>query len=849
MVVLGVTVFATAIGFDTAAQSTFDLPKLAIVQGAASLLLVAFAARAALRGEAVLARTACDWPVLATVVVAVAATVWSVDWRCSLFGAYKTYGGLTQIVATVILFYAAARLRRREVVVVVGMVIMAAVAAGAYGLVQAIGLDPLGWSKVTPGREIATFGNPVFYGMYLGLAAPLALGLAFHSSRCERGGGGVVAGWAAALVAAPLLVTQVYIAGTQVFRGAESTGSGVRAAVLVAGAVVLCIALAALPLRGRELPWPASLAWLMVAVTLGLNAACYTSRTVGALIALLLAMAWFVAHLAWRRRDSLRVHRWRWLVVAVGVVAIHVGLNLWSRTTVFDRIAQMVFRDPAVTAVAPSAEPRQVGPGGTLYMRDLLFRTGWNIFRAYPLLGVGPDAVERVVATHWSADYQLAYGRLVEVEGFENRLHNEILEIAATQGAAGVAARLWLYGTVLLLLWRGSRRVADDHLPLLAGLGAAWVYVTLANLVEYPTIPLAATHWILLGCLVAWVDNGSDETVWPLRRLPLERVNRLVLVVAAVAVTVVVAVAWVLGVARPYRADLLFMVGQMEQRGGRVAAARAAYEATLALAPEQNVYRETLESLLLAQLTPLATRSDGAALAERETLARTIIALAADGLRWNPWRANGFTLLGMADDLLADALAARQGGGSAEVTALRRTSFELLERALEVNPHNAQLRTVLARQCAKHGRRDQLVRTAEGLLALWPKSQPIQQLLLQVASRDLAEGRPAEAVALLARFVEVARGPAAVELRVALGRAYGASRQWAELDQQAAAILAVAPDHLEGHRLRAVAAVEQGRWEDAEAVARRLLALAPDDAWAAKVVAVARARGVAPAGA
>jgi len=111
--------------------------------------------------------------------------------------------------------------------------------------------------------------------------------------------------------------------------------------------------------------------------------------------------------------------------------------------------------------------------------------------------------------------------RLVEVRGFENRIHNEVLDTAASQGLVGLLARVWLWLAYFTLLWTGQRRVSHADRPVLTGFGAAWVAYEVQNVVAFPTIPISIAVWTLMGCTVAWVQNGGEPDHWPARRLRL----------------------------------------------------------------------------------------------------------------------------------------------------------------------------------------------------------------------------------------------------------------------------------------------------------------------------------------
>ena len=94
--------------------------------------------------------------------------------------------------------------------------------------------------------------------MYLGLAMPLALGLALRDRRPGLGGPLVGFAWLATVAGGALFTARIYPT-IQAFRGAESFSSPGRAAVLAVASLVLVAALGWFALRGRESAWPAGL--------------------------------------------------------------------------------------------------------------------------------------------------------------------------------------------------------------------------------------------------------------------------------------------------------------------------------------------------------------------------------------------------------------------------------------------------------------------------------------------------------------------------------------------------------------------------------------------------------------
>jgi putative inorganic carbon (hco3(-)) transporter len=179
---------------------------------------------------------------------------------------------------------------------------------------------------------------------------------------------------------------------------------------------------------------------------------------------------------------------WAALAVIGGGIAI-----AWTRSVWLGTIAGVVylvaawkpkwlFAAPALLAVLALVAPERVSsiwqPRGNVDSnshRSVTFRTGIEMIKAQPLLGVGPEMVGREFERFVPADIP----RPLPV-GFYGHLHNFYLQYAAERGIPTALALLWLIGRALLDFVRAARG-ADTR--------SRWVFhgaiaVILAILVE-----------------------------------------------------------------------------------------------------------------------------------------------------------------------------------------------------------------------------------------------------------------------------------------------------------------------------------------------------------------------------
>src|SRR6202035_1343011 len=112
----------------------------------------------------------------------------------------------------------------------------------------------------------------------------------------------------------------------------------------------------------------------------------------------------------------------------------------------------------------------------------------------------------------------------------------ETVQIAATEGALGLAAYVWLLVSIGRAFWRG--RAAPLGIAAFAGLVGyqAWLQVI------FSWLPVAAIFWIVLGAaVVAWppaMPTSSVEVRWLLPRLAISIIAVIVLIAASLRAVV-----------------------------------------------------------------------------------------------------------------------------------------------------------------------------------------------------------------------------------------------------------------------------------------------------------------------
>lgn len=194
----------------------------------------------------------------------------------------------------------------------------------------------------------------------------------------------------------------------------------------------------------------------------------------------------------------------RWsLVILVGIAAV-IGLARVLPQPVAARLASITrsvgFFDAGAVQVTPE--------NFAAVERMAQVQAGWRMFRARPLVGVGPG------------NYSVVYPRVAVTPWYISRghAHNFYLHIAAEAGALGLAAYLALIGTLAARAVALARH-ADGLLTRTVAVGCCGMIAAVAghNLFEnlhvlHMSIQMAAA-WALLTCAGAWRPQAPGEKI------------------------------------------------------------------------------------------------------------------------------------------------------------------------------------------------------------------------------------------------------------------------------------------------------------------------------------------------
>jgi O-antigen ligase len=167
------------------------------------------------------------------------------------------------------------------------------------------------------------------------------------------------------------------------------------------------------------------------------------------------------------------------LWVCVGVISASIAISfvrsVWIGTAIAAVYLIAAWRPklllllPVVVPLVWFASPRSMReralsvyqPHGTVDSnehRNITRRTGVEIVKAHPFIGIGPDVVARDFQSYLPADIPRPLP-----EGAYGHLHNVYLQLAAERGVPALIAFLWFIAAALIQIARSAKRLGILH--------------------------------------------------------------------------------------------------------------------------------------------------------------------------------------------------------------------------------------------------------------------------------------------------------------------------------------------------------------------------------------------------
>ncbi|MBY0372653.1 MAG: O-antigen ligase family protein [Bryobacteraceae bacterium] len=212
-----------------------------------------------------------------------------------------------------------------------------------------------------------------------------------------------------------------------------------------------------------------------------------------------------------------------------GAAILGVALLLnWTRSIQIAAVVALVFLIlqrrrrwlvllPVVFGVAMMFAPMRerifsiVRPRGTVdsnQHRIITWRTGLEMVKAHPWLGLGPGQVAKQFERYIPADVPRPLP-----DGYYQHLHHIFLQYAAERGVPVLLFVLWLLGRVAWDFWQAARRAEGEARALLQGALAAWIATLIGGMFENNLENSEVLHLFLATIAIGYVGVREVSAV------------------------------------------------------------------------------------------------------------------------------------------------------------------------------------------------------------------------------------------------------------------------------------------------------------------------------------------------
>ncbi|MBI4753054.1 O-antigen ligase family protein [Candidatus Desantisbacteria bacterium] len=550
-------------------MNSLDIQKFACLHVLMVIILWLWIGQIVLSGKIRLVWSPWCWLVLIYAGINVAATVCSVNPTVSFLGFYGHHEGLLSLISYVVLFFITINfIDRAKIPWVLIAITLSCVAAGSYGVIQRLGLDPVKWELFTAGRCPSTFGNPIGLGNYLSFG--LLFGFCLYLLWVNKSTPSVI----------------IKKKGTQKQ------------------------AISSQPSFSQNLKYIYGI--FLILMYLGF---C-TSQTRASYLGLFGGLV-LIFGLSWKAFLKKEV-----LVIAGIILVITIGFNLNPETSMFLRFQQAA-SDLATKATQQESDVKgqPSGPG-----RFFIWNSVYHIVKANPILGTGLDTLGIVYPQYKSIESARAEGAYAVAAS----AHNELLDIAASSGLAGVFSYLCLL-VFFCILWIKAYRLLPDQRLYLVAIGSGIIAHIIQNQFSPTGIADSCTFWVMMGLVVSFASGEP-------RIIRINWLNDVIIKIVLLIAAIVGGIAFLIYmVIRPCIADFNY-----EQ--GTLLAGNAEMEQQAIYRFERAVEYNPYEIQYMREVAAFYVNKAQVNL-QKETL-NTTIKRAQTLIKFNPYDAVGHCIIG-----------------------------------------------------------------------------------------------------------------------------------------------------------------------------------------------------------
>jgi tetratricopeptide (TPR) repeat protein/O-antigen ligase len=164
--------------FDKRIFEGFSIPKVFCLYTGVMVLSILYIIRLIKIGDFKFPKTLFNLPLLIFLIVTIISSILALNLPLALIGSYGRLDGLFSFLSYMMMFFIVIKLctyNRKNSNRIGQLIVVIACILAFYGIIQYYTAKEESWAKaVFAGRVVATLGNPVFLGLFLVLAYPLA---------------------------------------------------------------------------------------------------------------------------------------------------------------------------------------------------------------------------------------------------------------------------------------------------------------------------------------------------------------------------------------------------------------------------------------------------------------------------------------------------------------------------------------------------------------------------------------------------------------------------------------------------------------------------------------------------
>ena len=337
-----------------------------------------------------------------------------------------------------------------------------------YGIAQHLGFDIFKWSSFEARRVFSTFGNPVFFSAYLVTTLPVAVALFLRDS----------------------------------FQKKE---------VLVSKSVHIL--------------------WVFLILSLIIYTTFWFTNTRACFMALLGGLTPFLFLIFKRQTHG----KYKFFVLVASFTLVGIFFNIRYESSIVKRFIERFTDDAKTKAQHPVSSydkkgieelpifeqtqfhqrpwiANKIPQSESTFSRIFQYLAAVEIIKDYPALGIGPDTIGIAYQKYLSNVYSVQEG---DIYGFpfprQDRIHNDILDTAATRGIFGLGTYIWLLTAFGIYVGRNYKRLSNRNKMLILGLLAGIVCYLIQNEFSFGNTPIVTLFWVMMGLCISIIKINEAE--------------------------------------------------------------------------------------------------------------------------------------------------------------------------------------------------------------------------------------------------------------------------------------------------------------------------------------------------